>query len=224
MSELGQPDELDVLMQRVRADVEARKVRAAATETQAVAGNAGAPALPPPVDAGRLRYSAAELLAFYDVVFLRAAHIAVLGREPEGDAPARLLQQLRLGEIGRVEVIDVLRASDEAQARGASITGLTRERFSDGVRRSIAGRKLAALLRISRNIPRLASYMRQVISRVDTTERKMAQLEARLNEAQAAREAAEGQLRAQVEALSRRVLDLEGHSDAAGNAGQHEQH
>ncbi|MGV6871070.1 hypothetical protein ACUSIJ_00030 [Pseudochelatococcus sp. B33] len=216
MSEQVQPDDLDTLMQRIRADVEARKVKA---DAQAIGTN-GLQILPPPIDSGRLQYTAAELLAFYDVVFLRAAHLAVLGREPRGEGAAKLLQQLRLGQISRVDVIDALRASDEAHVRGARISGLGRERFTDGIRRSLLGRKLAALLRISRNIPRLASYMKQVIARVDTTERKVLQLEAQLNEALAAREAAEAQLLERIETLSRRVVELEGRPDAAGHAGE----
>lgn len=216
VSEQVRPDDLDALMQRIRADVEARKAKA---DAQAIGTN-DVQVLPPPIDAGRLQYTAAELLTFYDVVFLRAAHLAVLGREPRGEDAARLLQQLRLGQISRVDVIDALRATDEANARGARISGLGQERFADGIRRSLLGRKLAAFLRISRNIPRLASYMKQVISRVDTTERKVLQLEAQLNEALAARDAAQAQLLDRIEALSRRVAELEGRPGATGHAGE----
>lgn len=211
MSEQVQPDDLDVLMQRIRADVEARKAQA---DAQAVAAGTAAQVLPPPVDAARLQYTAAELLSFYDAVFLRAAHLAVLGREPRGEDAAGLLQRLRLGEVSRVDIIDTLRATDEANARGARISGLGQERFAEGIRRSALGRKLAALVRISRNIPRLASYMKQVIARVDGTERKVLHLEGRLSEALAAREAAEARLAERVESLTRRIGELEGRLDA----------
>lgn len=215
MSEQVQPDDLDALMQRIRADVETRKAKAGA---QAI-GTSEMHVLPPPVNVARLQYTAAELLAFYDVVFLRAAHLAVLGREPQGDGAAKLLQQLRLGEVSRLDIIETLRASDEAQARGARISGLGQERFLDRIRRSSLGRKLAAVLRIARNVPRLASYMKQVISRVDTSERKVVQLEGKLNEALAGREAVEAQLLERIDILSRRVAELEGRLDAIGHVG-----
>lgn len=216
VSEQVQPDDLDALMQRIRADVEARKAKADAQ----VLGGDEVQVVPAPVDATRLQYTAAELLAFYDVVFLRAAHLAVLGREPRGESAAGLLQQLRLGQISRVGIIDALRATDEAQARGARISGLGRERFADGIRRSLLGRKLAALARILRNIPRLASYMRQVISRVDATERTVLQLERRLGDALAEREALEAQLLGRIETLSRQISELEGRIDAKGHVGE----
>lgn len=215
MSEHVQPDDLDALMQRIRADVEARKAKA---DAQAI-GVSGVQVLPPPVDPGRLQYTASELLTHYDVVFLRAAHLAVLGREPQGETATRLLQQLRLGQISRVDVIDALRATDEAQGRGARISGLGQERFTETIRRSMLGQKLAALLRIARNIPRLASYMRQVISRTEITERKMQQLEAQLNETLVARETVEAQLLERIDSLSRRVIELEERLGATGDAG-----
>lgn len=212
MNEQVQPDDLDALMQRIRANVEARK---ASAEAQVIAPD-NAPAVAAPIDAGRQHYAAAEILAFYDVAFLRAAHLAVLGREPDGEVASRLLQQLRLGDITRIDVIDTLRASDEAGVRGVRISGLGRERFVDNIRRSAITRKLAALVRISRNIPRLASYMRQVISRVDLTERKVQQLEGQLKEALAARAASEAQLLQRIEALSSRIAAIEGRSSPGG--------
>lgn len=212
VSEQAQPDDLDVLMRRIRADVEARKAKADAQ----VIGATSAQALPPPVDSARLQFTAAELLGFYDVTFLRAAHLAVLGREPQGESAAKLLQQLRLGQVSRLDIVDALRATDEAHARGARVTGLERERFLEGIRRSLLGRKIAALARISRNIPRLASYMKQVITRVDATERKVAHLEGQLAEALSARET----LEASTQALSRRIEALEARLDAAGLAGK----
>ncbi|MGI6245330.1 MAG: hypothetical protein ACOYJQ_06145 [Pseudochelatococcus sp.] len=205
MSEQVPLDDLDALMQRVRADVEARKARANAE----IAAVNGADVIPPPVDAARLDYTATELLAHYDVVFMRAAHLAVLGREPAGEDAARFLQRLRLGEMSRIEVIDALAATDEAQARGARISGLARERFVERVRRSLLGRKLAALARIMRNIPRLASYMRQVVARVDAAERKVQQLERRLEETIEARKASEAQLGQRIQALTQQIGALE---------------
>ncbi|MBB3809651.1 hypothetical protein [Pseudochelatococcus contaminans] len=212
MNEQVQPDDLDALMQRIRANVEARK---ASTEAQVIVPD-NVSAVAAPIDAGRQHYAAVEILAFYDVAFLRAAHLAILGREPDGEVASRLLQQLRLGDITRIDVIDTLRASDEAGVRGVRISGLGRARFADNIRRSAITRKLAALVRISRNIPRLASYMRQVISRVDLAERKVQQLEGQLKEALAARAAAEARMLERIETLSGRVANIEERSQAAG--------
>ncbi|MFC0219011.1 hypothetical protein ACFFJ7_11465 [Pseudochelatococcus lubricantis] len=207
MSELVRLDDLDALMQRVRADVEARKARA---DARIVGGN-GAEVAPPPLDPAQLRYTATEILAHYDVVFMRAAYLSLLGREPAGEDAARFLQQLRLGQISRIDLIDALAATDEAQARGARISGLRRERFLDRIRRSRLGRKIVALASLARSIPRLASEVRRLAARVDTAERKAQQLERRLEEEHKAKTESEVQFSRQIEVLTQKISELERH-------------
>lgn len=204
MTELVHLDDLDVLMQKVRANIEARKSR---IDTQDFV-SAGKNNVPPPVDVKRTHYSAAELLASYDSVFMRTVYLAITGHEPCGKEAAQLLQELRLGKISRIDVIDILLTGHDARERGVVITGLRRQRFYDRMRRSIVLGKMTALARIARNIPRLASYMRQVISRVDGAERKVNQLELQLIQANQERQALEVFMQQQVQVLSARINTL----------------
>ncbi|MFT0891450.1 hypothetical protein [Pseudochelatococcus sp. G4_1912] len=216
MGEMVRLNDLDILMQKVRADVEARKAR---VDAEAYALN-DAEELPPPIDVNRMRYTAAELLANYDVVFLRSAYLAILGQEPDGDNAAQYLQDLRLGQLSRIDVLDCLLATDEARARGVRVSGLRRERFIERARRSVFGRKLGVLVRIAGNIPRLASYMRQVIARVDTAESKLQKLERHLIEAQAERQTCEALINQHLQAMTLQISELQErlNVDAVANA------
>lgn len=210
MSDVLQTHDLDTLMRRVRADVQARKSTVDAESGAGGEGAAakGASAMAIPLDRNRTSYRAGELLAFHDVVFLRAAFIAVLGREPDREAND-LLRRLRLGEIGKTEALATLLATEEAHSRNVRIRGLWWHQLVGGAKSSAIGRKSASLARITRNIPRLASYIRQVVERVDVAERKVGYLQQRLDEEIASRQQEQGELSFQVRELADRLAGLE---------------
>jgi hypothetical protein len=212
MTAMPAPPDLDVLMERLRAEVAARRKQALAPPAEEPDDTEAAEA----IDPARRRYHVREFLYLPDAAFVRAAARAVLGRDPTATEQADLLDRLRLGQAERLEIVAILRQQPEGQARGAGIGGLQARLFVMRVRRSASLAALRSMVRLLRNTPRLAGYMRQVVARVDQAERKADSATQRAAEATQALIAAEARLDAAEAALRQITARLEAAEQALG--------
>jgi O-antigen chain-terminating methyltransferase len=131
VSEIRDEDfDLDVLMRRIRAQVEARRGvhAAAACEPANVASEhalrlervrENAPAFVP-----KPRYDLADFLAYYDEEFLQRVYRGVLRRNPDSTGCASFLQALRANALSRIEVLGRIRYSREGRAADVAVNGL----------------------------------------------------------------------------------------------------
>jgi hypothetical protein len=112
VSDTSDDPDLDGLMERICGELAQRRLGDGGGMPDAPAA-VSAPLLPPAsswadqtvVDPTRRRYSARELLRLPDAAFLRAAYLAVLGREPDQAGWSVTLPRLRRPESSRVEVL-----------------------------------------------------------------------------------------------------------------------
>jgi 2-polyprenyl-3-methyl-5-hydroxy-6-metoxy-1,4-benzoquinol methylase len=159
--------DLDEMMARIRAEVADRGRQA--EETGPANGSDLSSAVP---DTAGFALTAHELLALPVAEFVRASHLALLGREPQPDEFVGLRDRLLVGKVGRMRVLREFRSSGEGRARHLRVEGLMREFVWDRIYWSppakfgrLVGRIAAAIWRLPRNI-------RQFIARVETLERR----------------------------------------------------
>src|SRR5215467_1611713 len=72
------------------------------------------------------RYTLSELLVFFDADFIDVAYRAVLRRAPDEDGFNHYLRLLRAGVNTKIEILGILRSSDEGRAAAVQIDGLDR--------------------------------------------------------------------------------------------------
>jgi len=203
MSSIPAPPDLNQLMERLRAEVAARRGRALSEpEEDALDESVAAEA----IDPTRRRYHVRDFLYLPNAACIRGAFRAVLGRDPTAEELAGMLDRLRLGQAERLELVAELHAMPEAVARGARIAGLRARLLVVRLRTNRTAGTARAAMRLLRNTPRLAGYMRQVVARVDEAERKANDAKQRAAEATSALLAAEARLDA-AEAVLRRLAD-----------------
>lgn len=95
-----------------------------------------------------------ELLELDGVAFVKAAYVAILGREVDTEGGTVYLQRLRDG-WSRMSVVKNLFLSAEGQTRGARLAGLARalERYNKAQRRSWGGWYYRSVLGIESDLP-----------------------------------------------------------------------
>lgn len=69
-------------------------------------------------------YALADLLAPDDRAFIESAYLAILRRRPDAEGMRVNLEQLRLGRMSKIEILGMLRWSQEGLARGVHVDGL----------------------------------------------------------------------------------------------------
>jgi hypothetical protein len=148
--------DLDALMTRVRAEVEARKQQAAADAS---------------IVAAPRKYDADGLLALPAAAFIRESYSTIFGRAPDEQEFATLRDRLLTGNVTRSGVLKELLDTDEAKARNARIDGLFGSVARDNFRRSAPGRWLAQIGHALRTIYLLPKRIGQFLKRVDAIER-----------------------------------------------------
>lgn len=155
--------DLDALMERVRAEVNARRDRTSAGTASAQQNAAANPDAPV--------YNIDALIALPDAEFVRAAYRAIFAREASEDEFTGSRDRLLTGDIDRTRLLGELLKSDEARARGARIEGLGRHEFGDAIRHSALARWATNVAHTLRTIYLLPRRIRQFLKRVDGIER-----------------------------------------------------
>jgi hypothetical protein len=153
--------DLDVLMARLRAEVEARKSRAQ--------GRAAVPAPNRP-------WRASRLLRLPEAEFVRAAHLAALGREPTPLEADLGLDRLLLGAQRRTALLKELADSAEGRAHGARIQGLGAAALGEHLRESPYLRWLFDLSNAVRTVVIFPRRIVQFVRRVEALEARCADL------------------------------------------------
>jgi hypothetical protein len=156
--------DLDVLMARVRAEVEARKAQALIDAHQSAGGETAS------ADSAR-RYRAGVLLALPNAEFIKESYLATLGREPQEDELTELRDRLLTGQISRFRALKDLLDTEEARQRHSKIAGLRLSEILDAIRRSAPARWLARVGQTIRTIYLLPRRIPQFLKRVDVIER-----------------------------------------------------
>ena len=112
--------ELEEIMARIRAELSGRR------EVMAAALLA--------MDALPSRYD--EFAALPDDAFIEAAYRVALGRSPTPEEREKAAWQVR-GQMTRAVMLERMLALPEAKARGAAVSGVTRQAFLDRVARVV---------------------------------------------------------------------------------------
>lgn len=141
VAEISDEDfDLDVLMRRIRADVEKRRAAAIEPTPGMVRASSAHDASRSVGSSDRLRlrrldhagvpfeskdrYKAGDFLRYHDEEFVRNVYRGVLRRGPDGTGLSSFLDQLRSGHTSRIEVLARVRYSREGRAMGVPINGL----------------------------------------------------------------------------------------------------
>lgn len=166
--------DLDALMERVRAEVNARKSPAsvvpAATRADSVANLETAACS---VDA---------LMALPDAEFVRAAYVTVFARDATEAEFTYNRDRLFIGTIDRGRLLGELLKSEEARRRGARIEGFSQRALGDAIRRSAPARWTMNAANTFRTIYLLPRRIRQFLKRVDGIERTAGETSLRANQ------------------------------------------
>lgn len=166
MNESSPPD-LDILMQRIRAELHQANAGSAAGGTAAP----GAPSDTRRVDTAQRRYRFAEFRRLDNESFVRNAYLAALGREPDEIGRLTSLHRLESGQIGRVSLLLELANSPEGRRRGITITGLGLHPALEKLRYNHFTRMVPTVARLIRNTPRIVNHVRQLAAQAGTAER-----------------------------------------------------
>jgi SAM-dependent methyltransferase len=171
VAEISDEDfDLDVLMRRIRSEVEKRRpvasraiLGAGASDGRRAADEGANDAL----QLGRVeqtsvpfepkdRYRVHDFLPYHDEEFLTRVYRGVLRRHPDGTGFASFLEQLRRGSMSKVEALGRIRYSAEGRAAHVPVTGLA-PRFALRMMRRIPllGR-IVAIVQYLVRLPELA--------------------------------------------------------------------
>lgn len=161
--------DLDEMMARIRAEVADRARQA--EETGPANGSDVSNAAP---DTAGFALTARELLALPVAEFVRASHLALLGREPQPDEFVGLRDRLLVGHVSRMRVLREFRSSREGRPRHLRVEGLMREFAWDRIYWSPPAKFGRLVGRVAAEIWRLPRNIRQFIARVETLERRAA--------------------------------------------------
>jgi SAM-dependent methyltransferase len=134
MTRQSQPITAPEILERVRQEVERRKITGTAPGTgTAASSGTGLPGICLKLarnggsgrvtEHGRIRHIK-DLLQYHDREFVSAAYQFILQRYPDGAGSEHFLDRLRKGDLDRVEFIGRLRFSPEGRSRGVAVKGL----------------------------------------------------------------------------------------------------
>ncbi|HSU44675.1 MAG TPA: methyltransferase domain-containing protein [Casimicrobiaceae bacterium] len=162
--------DLDVLMQRIRSEVEKRRcvnqratLGAGASDGRRVADEGAHDALQldrveeasVPFEA-KDRYSVHDFLPYHDEEFLTRVYRGVLRRPPDGTGFASFLGQLRGGSLSKVEALGRIRYSTEGRAAQVPVAGLAPRFAVRSMRRIPLLGRIVAIAQYLVRLPELA--------------------------------------------------------------------
>lgn len=152
--------DLDVLMARLREEVQARK-RHSASEP-------GGPASVPAPE----RVRALDLIELPEAAFVMTAYRLLLGREAGPEEADRQIDRLLLGRVMRSDMLAELQGTAEARAAGATLEGLPQARLRE---RLMSSRVASVALNAAnglRTVLLLPKRIRQFVKRVESLEQR----------------------------------------------------
>ncbi len=162
--------DLDALMERLRTEVEARKLQAGSPDAASGA-----------ILGGRTAYSARLLLDLPEAEFVVTAHRAILRREADADEVGRHLDRLLLGEVTRAGLLHELMHSQAGREGGVKITGLWRAEQGERIRNGLVARLYFDFLQTLKTISLLPKRIAQFVRRVDGLEKRAAETALRID-------------------------------------------
>ena len=156
---------LEEVMRRVRGELSRRRTGAALPPSQLVTGQpadqCGLPRWAPHASAlpvGR-EYVLGDLLQFSDAHFIDTAYRLILRRPADPAGRSHYLEALRVGALSKVEILGLIRFSDEGMRRGVHIDGLLLPyKLHRWSRIPVLGSILAFAMAVYR-LPRLAARL-----------------------------------------------------------------
>lgn len=151
--------DLDVLMTRLREEVQARK-RQAASEQAASAVTE------------QRRVRAMDLLEMPEAAFVMTAYRALLGREAQPDEADRQIDRLLLGRAKRTDLLAELLSTDEARAAGAALEGLAQARRRERLMSNPVASLFLSAANTLRTVYLLPKRIRQFVKRVEALEQR----------------------------------------------------
>lgn len=156
--------DLDVLMARLREEVQARKRDAA---------QAAAPEV--------RRVRVVDLLDLPEAAFVMTSYRALLAREPEPDEADRQIDRLLLGRVKRTELLAELLATPEAQSVGATLDGLPQARLRERLMSSPVGSLGLNAANALRTVYLLPMRIGQFVRRVEALEQRTSEQARRID-------------------------------------------
>jgi hypothetical protein len=148
--------ELDVLMARLRKEVQARKRQAAPEQA--------------PSEAQRVR--AVDMLELPEAAFVMTAYRALLGREADPDEADRQIDRLLLGRVRRTQMLTELLGTAEARAAGAVLEGLPQARLRERLMASPIASVVLGAANTFRTVYLLPKRIRQFVKRIEALEQR----------------------------------------------------
>lgn len=110
-------------------------------------------------------YKLAELLRFDDVDFIETAYQALLHRAPEPSGRDRYLSMLRDGHVGKVEILGLIRFSEDGRGCGVHVDGLLLPyKLHQWRHKRIIGSLIGFAMAVFR-LPRLSLYLQAMAAR-----------------------------------------------------------
>jgi hypothetical protein len=147
--------DLDVLMARLREEVQARKRQAA-----------------PAAVSQPERVRAEALLDLPEAAFVMTAYRTLLGREVAADEADRQIDRLLLGRVRRTQMLAELLDTDEARAVGATLDGLPQARVRERLMASPIASLVLSAANVLRTVYLLPKRIRQFVKRVEGLEQR----------------------------------------------------
>ncbi|HEY3777883.1 MAG TPA: class I SAM-dependent methyltransferase [Rhizomicrobium sp.] len=190
--------DLDELMERIRAEVAERK-----RQSNTAALFVPAPVMPDP---GARNWSVQEILALPLAEFVRAVHLAFLGREPSPDEFVRVRDRLLAGHAGRMRILREFRSSLDARERRRSVAGFWRASAGDRIYWSPPAKAGRSIGRAVSSLWNTRRRVREYIARLETVERRTAETASALRTLQSAEITHVRQLKDQL-AATKQALD-----------------
>lgn len=173
------------------------------------------------------------LTALRDAAFVKAAYRVVLGREADPSGLDQYVRHLRSGTLDKVDILALLRDSEEGQRRAVEIPGL---RWRYAVRRLGRQRGIGWVFRWVMALVRLPSLVRVTLTHQAVVEEHAAVLQRTLSELRDLRaqlqasstavqnaEAALAELTAETRTLARRVTTQQERLATVARAGEESQ-
>ncbi len=124
------PDEnVDEIMRRIREELAReqyadRQTNSSHTDQHGVRGQPASPdSIPPMPFTPGAEYRVEDFLALEDEAFLRAAYLAILGRDLDDAGRALFLEKLHSKKLSKIELLARLRYSKEGRARKVPVHG-----------------------------------------------------------------------------------------------------
>jgi O-antigen chain-terminating methyltransferase len=135
------------------------------------------------------QWRARELLTLPTAEFVRASHLAFLGREPTAAEFLNLRDRILVSHVGRMRILREFRDSQEARARGQQLRGFWRASTGDRLYWSPPAKFGRFVVGLIGGIYRSPRRIREYIARIELLERRAAEASATIRALQSAQAA-----------------------------------